>query len=177
MKLLKPITQTMNHKLICLLAFIPFVFSSCFKDQCGYLDQQYVASSSEIAYMDNFFTTNSITGLTQHSSGVYYKITSEGTGSSPNLCSNMLVNYSAYRFGYGNPFDSYLEPQGIPFILGQLIVGVQKVMPLVKAGGSITMYIPPSLAYGSEAQKDQLGNIILPANSYIRFDMALKAVQ
>jgi FKBP-type peptidyl-prolyl cis-trans isomerase len=107
---------------------------------------------------------------------VFYKITSEGTGVNPTLCSNILVNYSAYRFGYGNAFDSFLDPEGIPFVLGRLIVGVQKVMPLVKAGGSITMYIPPSLAYGSEAQRDQLGNIILPANSYIRFDMSLKAV-
>jgi FKBP-type peptidyl-prolyl cis-trans isomerase len=177
MKRHKPIKHPMSYKFTFLLALIPFLFSSCFKDQCGYLDQQYVASSSEIAYMDNFFATNNITDLTQHSSGVYYKITSEGTGGNPNLCSNILVNYSAFRLGYGNAFDSYLEPQGIPFVLGQLIVGVQKVMPLVKAGGSITMYIPPSLAYGSEAQKDQLGNIILPANSYIRFDMSLKAVQ
>jgi FKBP-type peptidyl-prolyl cis-trans isomerase FkpA len=50
-------------------------------------------------------------------------------------------------------------------------------MPLVKAGGSITMYIPPSLAYGNNDQRDQLGNIILPANSYIKFEMSLKAVQ
>ncbi len=166
-----------NRIAILLLMFFSLSFTSCFKDQCGYLDQQYTASSSEIAYMENFFTTNNITDLVQHSSGVFYKITSEGTGPNPNLCSNMLVNYSAYRFGYGNAFDSYLDPQGIPFILGQLIVGVQKVMPLVKEGGSITMYIPPSLAYGNEAQRDQLGNIILPSNSYIKFEMSLKAVQ
>jgi len=58
-----------------------------------------------------------------------------------------------------------------------LIIGVQKVMPLVKAGGSITMYIPPSLAYGVNEQRDGFGNIILPANSYIKFEMSLKAVQ
>jgi len=39
------------------------------------------------------------------------------------------------------------------------------------------MYIPPSLAYGVNEQRDQLGNIILPANSYIKFEMSLKAVQ
>lgn len=166
-----------NRFLILMLIILPFGFTSCFKEQqCGYIEQQYVASTSEIAYMESFFTTNNITGLTQHSSGVFYKITSEGTGVNPTLCSNILVNYSAYRFGYGNAFDGFLDPEGIPFVLGRLIVGVQKVMPLVKAGGSITMYIPPSLAYGSEAQRDQLGNIILPANSYIRFDMSLKAI-
>lgn len=168
----------MKIKVLGILFVLSTSLGSCFKEvECGYRDQQYVASSSEITYMQSFFTSNNITDLTQHPSGVFYKITSEGTGANPDLCSAMLVNYSAYRFGYGNAFDSNLDDAGISFTLGTLITGVQKVMPLVKAGGSIVMYIPPSLVYGNNEQRDQLGNIILPANSYIKFEMSLKAVQ
>ena len=168
----------MKIKVLGILFMLSTTLGSCFKEvECGYRDQQYVASSSEIAYMQTFFTNNNITDLTQHSSGVFYKITSVGTGANPDLCSAMLVNYSAYKFGAGNAFDSFLDDAGISFTLGTLIIGVQKVMPLVKAGGSITMYIPPSLAYGVNEQRDGLGNLILPANSYIKFEMSLKAVQ
>ena len=168
----------MKIKVLGILFALSITLGSCFKEvECGYRDQQYVASSSEIDYMQSFFSSNNITDLTQHSSGVFYKITSVGTGANPDLCSAMLVNYSAYRLGYGNAFDSYLDDAGRSFILGTLITGVQKVMPLVKAGGSITMYIPPSLAYGVNEQRDGLGNLILPANSYIKFEMSLKVVQ
>jgi FKBP-type peptidyl-prolyl cis-trans isomerase FkpA len=158
--------------LICSLLSVVFL-SSCVKDQCGYVDKQIVANDTEIAYMQNYFTTNNITNLTQHPSGVFYTITNPGTGASPNLCSSILVNYEAYRFGYASSFNSYTDPAGIGFVLGSLITGVQKVTPLLKAGGQITMYIPPSLAYGFEPQSDQNGTVILPANSYIKFVMSL----
>jgi FKBP-type peptidyl-prolyl cis-trans isomerase FkpA len=157
---------------------ISVVFSSCFKDKgCPYVDQQYTASSSEVAYLQNYFTAQNITDLTQHSSGVFYKINQQGNGPAPGLCSTMLVTYYAYRLGYTNSFDQYTDSTGIPFVLGTLITGIQKVMPVIKAGSSVTMYIPPSLAYGGQDQRDQLGNIVLPSNSYIRFDMHLKSVQ
>jgi hypothetical protein len=165
-------------KKICLLAIIiSSVLTSCVKNQCGYLDTNIAASTSEITYMQSYFAANNIDSVIQHSSGVYYKVNNSGTGSTPNLCSTMLVNYSAYRFGYGNTFDSYTDPNGISFVLGSLIVGVQKTMPLIKPGGSITMYIPPSLAYGNNDIRDANGDVILPANSYIKFDMSLIAVQ
>jgi FKBP-type peptidyl-prolyl cis-trans isomerase FkpA len=151
---------------------------SCSKKvECGYNDPQITSSSSEIAYMESYFTSNGITDVTLHSSGIYYKINNQGNGAQPNQCSTILVNYSAYRFGYGNAFDSFSDPAGIPFVLGNLILGVRKIMPLIKAGGSVTMYIPPSMAYGNEDIYNQSGTLILPANSYIKFDMSLIAVQ
>ena len=79
--------------------------------------------------------------------------------------------------GTGTTFDSNQTADGIDFVLGLLIIGVQKAIPFVKPGGSITIYIPPSLGYGSEAIKDNNGIVILPANSFIKFDMALLSVQ
>jgi len=167
----------MTKKIFLLAIIISSVLTSCVKNQCGYLDTNITASSSEIAYIQSFLAANNIDSVTQDPSGVYYKINDTGRGSTPNLCSAMLVNYSAFRFGYANAFDSYTDPNGISFVLGSLIVGVQKAMPKIKSGGSITMYVPPSLAYGNNDIRDANGNVILPANSYIRFVMTLLAVQ
>jgi len=166
----------MTKKIFLLAIIISSVLTSCVKNQCGYLDTNITASSSEIAYIQSFLAANNITDY-DSTNGVYYKVNNTGTGSTPNLCSAMLVNYSAFRFGYANAFDSYTEPNGISFVLGSLIVGVQKTMPKIKSGGSITMFIPPSLAYGNNDIRDANGNVILPANSYIKFDMSLFAVQ
>ena len=161
------------------LAFFSVVvlFSSCVKDECKYNDPSIFASSSEIDYMQSYFASQAITNVTKHSSGVFYTINNPGTGATASLCNTVVMDYSAYRFGYGTPFDSYDDPSGISFVLGELILGVKKVTPLIKAGGSITIYIPPSLGYGNNEQRDQNGNLILPANSYIKFDMSLIAVR
>lgn len=167
----------MNKSFIIGLLSIALALSSCNKDiSCGITNPTVVVPSNEISYMQNYFSNNNITGLTQDPSGVFYKIDTPGTGAHPTLCSYILVNYNAYRFGYGNPFDSNSDPNGISFLLGNLILGVRNIAPLVRAGSQVTMYIPPSLAYGSEEIKDQSGNVILPANSYIKFEMSLIGV-
>ncbi|HAD33478.1 MAG TPA: FKBP-type peptidylprolyl isomerase, partial [Chitinophagaceae bacterium] len=56
---------------------------------------------------------------------------------------------------------------GVSFGLDGLIVGWQEGIPLIGAGGKIKLYLPPSLAYGSNAN----GNI--PANSSLIFDIDL----
>ena len=169
----------MFKKILLLAILTSTLLTSCFKDQCPYLDTSITASSSEIAYMQTYFATNNITDVTQHPSGVFYTIDTATTGSgpTPNLCSTILVRYDAFRLGYGNAFDSYNDPNGISFVLGSLIVGVQKTMPLINSGRTITLYIPPSLAYGNNDIRDANGDVILPANSYIRFVMTLIAVQ
>lgn len=167
----------MNKYFIVSSLALLFFTTSCKKDiSCGITNPTLVAPNNEIAYMQNYFSLNNITGLTQDPSGVFYKIDTAGTGVTPTLCNYILVNYNAYRFGYGNPFDSNSDPNGISFLLGNLILGVRKVVPLVKAGSQVTMYIPPSLAYGADEIKDQSGNVILPANSYIKFEMSLLGV-
>jgi FKBP-type peptidyl-prolyl cis-trans isomerase FkpA len=160
------------------LLLITILLFSCVKEnRCPYADQQYTASSTEIAYLQNYLADQNITDAIQHSSGVFYKVHQSGNGPVPGLCSTMVVTYQAYRLGYPSTFDQYNDSTGMPFILGTLITGIQKVMPSIKAGSSVTLYIPPSLGYGGQEQRDQLGNIVLPANSYIRFDMFLKSVQ
>lgn len=164
-------------KYFFLILALPLFLGSCVKDECSFPETSIVASSSEIASIQAYLASISATA-TQHSSGVFYTINTPGSGNGVgSLCNTIVVTYNAYKFGSGTPFNSYSDPAGIAFVLGTLITGVQKVMPLVKPGGSITMYIPPSLAYGNQPQRDANGAIILPANSYIKFEMSLLGIR
>ena len=55
----------------------------------------------------------------------------------------------------------------ITYALGDLIVGWQKVIPKLKKGGKMKMYIPPTLGYGNQAAGP------IPANSILIFDIEL----
>ena len=158
------------------LGFIIFsaTFVSCAKKdvQCNAVDSNVIAPANEIANVQAYLTTNGITA-TQHPSGFFYKITVAGTGQPiANLCSVVSVNYAG-RLTNGTVFDpstpGATTSQG-RFTLGGVIVGWQKGLPLIKAGGKITLYIPPSLGYGSSPA----GSI--PANSILIFDIELVSV-
>jgi len=106
---------------------------------------------------------------TQHPSGFFYSIETPGAGVTAGLCNAVSVKYVG-KLTNGTIFD---QTTGSPatFTLGELIVGWQKGLPLIKPGGKIHLYIPPSLGYGANA------NGPIPANSNLIFDMELVAVQ
>ena len=165
-------------KLIFLMLLIPAIFTSCKKSDpaaCSYIAPTDVAPASEINYLQNYITTNSITAI-QHPSGVFYTLTQQGTGSMPTVCSNITVKYVGSLLG-GGVFDSNTSVTGAKFVLGSLILAWQRVLPMLKTGGSITLYIPPSLGYGAHEIKDNQGNVIIPANSYLKFTIELLDVQ
>ncbi len=161
-----------------LVIALPLLWMSCKKtDTCPYSESGASATASERSFLANYVSTNNLTAL-EHSSGVFYNITAPGTGASPTICSNVTARYTGSLVSNGNVFDS--TPAGSPginFTLGQLIVGWQKVLPLLKTGGKITLYIPPSLGYGSRDIQDQQQNVIIPANSYLKFEIELVNVQ
>jgi FKBP-type peptidyl-prolyl cis-trans isomerase FkpA len=94
-------------------------------------------------------------------------IDNPGTGKQPTACSAVDVNYkgsltNGTEFDHGDNYQTYL---------GQVIQGWANGIPLIKAGGSIHLYIPPSLGYGSQPYGP------IPANSILIFDVTLNAVQ
>jgi len=160
----------MLKKLIFILPIILFI-AGCTKsdvNKCNYNESSVIAPSSEVQTLQAYISANHPTAI-QHSSGLFYEITNPGTGATASVCSNVTVKYSGYLISNGTKFDENLT--GVTFPLGSLIVGWQKGIPLIKAGGSITLYLPPSLAYGSSA----IGSI--PANSYLIFIIQLDNVQ
>lgn len=147
-----------------------FIFSSCKKDSgCTSTAPTASASAAETAYLQNYLTVNSITAASTH--GMFYNLTTAGSGTSPNLCSSIAVTYTGTLITGttdGAQFDASATP--VAFTLNQLIAGWQLVLPLVKSGGVVTLYIPPSLGYGATAA----GSI--PANSYLKFVVTLVSV-
>ena len=154
------------------------LFISCNKESpagCTFTNPTDVATSAEIAFLQNYITTNNITAV-QHSSGVFYQIGTPGSGTNPAVCSIVRVNYEGRLFN-GSRFDFNNSTNGASFTLGQLIKGWQIALPLIKPGGIITLYIPPSLGYGSRAITDGSGGVLIPADSYLKFDITLRDVQ
>ena len=82
----------MITRLFYVLIFIMAVFQSCIKGPvCAYEDKNVAATTTEISFLQNYFTTNGISNVTQHPSGVFYTISNAGNGNTPNLCSNVVV--------------------------------------------------------------------------------------
>ena len=154
-----------------LLTFFSFciILSSCKKeDNCKYTESAVVVPASEMANLQTWVAANRPLAI-QHPGGFYYEISTAGTGTvTPSVCSNVTVKYAGYLTN-GFKFDE--NTTGISFALGQLIVGWQRGIPLIKTAGSINLYLPPSLGYGSNASGP------IPANSILIFNIQLLAVQ
>lgn len=126
-------------------------------------------STATQAELDEKIITNYITdhklNATATGSGLYYVISSQGTGAQPNANSNVTVKYK------GSLKDESVFDQssvtGATFNLKSVIQGWQHGMPYFKKGGKGTLLIPSALGYGSQA----MGNI--PANSVLIFDIEL----
>ena len=148
-------------------------FSGCLKSSegsytCTYDPCGRKAPASEITAVQNYLSAKSITNAVQHCSGLFYVIENAGTGQNPSVCSNIGVTYEG-RLTDGTVFDS--KTNEVAFNLGQVIAGWQNALPLIKAGGRIHLYIPPSLAYGST------GSGSIPPNAILVFKVDLLHVQ
>ena len=85
------------------------------------------------------------------SSGLYYVIEVEGTGTQPTAASTVNVDYRGYLTD-GTVFDQ--TATGTTFNLGDVIKGWQEGIPLFKEGGKGKLLIPSALAYGTAAKQN-----------------------
>lgn len=123
------------------------------------------APQSEVTALKQYLDAQKITAKADER-GFYYTIESAGSGTKPTVCSTVTVNYTG-KLTNGKTFDSGND---VTFGLYQLIPGWQEGIPLIAPGGRITLYLPPSLAYGSQEQAD------IPANSILVFTIDLLEV-
>lgn len=160
----------MKRRLIILFS-ICSIFASCLKSTetgCTYKDSAIVVPASEITNLQAYVNANRPAAI-QHPGGFYYEINAAGNGTAtPGVCSNVTVTYAGYLTN-GTKFDE--NTTGTTFTLGGLIVGWQRGLPLIKSGGSINLYLPPSLGWGGNA------NGAIPANSITVFTIQLLVVQ
>ncbi len=154
-------------------SLLVILFTGCLKNKnnnnetCNYTDVSVTAPQSEVDSVQAYLTSKNIFTASKLGSGLFYTISSPGTGSAiTNLCSSITVRYKG-TLKNGVVFDETAGAETVSFQLGGVILGWQKGIPLIKEGGKITLYIPPSLGYGNQS----VGSI--PPNSILIFDIEL----
>lgn len=95
----------------------------------------------------DYLTENEIIAEQDSIFGLYYVNTKEGTGASPNDSDRVNVDYSGTLLGSTDVFDS---GDSIQFPLNGLIGGWRILMPYMKEGGEMKMYIPRGYAYNED---------------------------
>lgn len=125
-----------------------------------------VAPDSEMTALNTYIDTSHITA-TKDPRGFYYSIIDSGIGQYPTACNAIQVNYTG-KLTSGKMFDS---GHNTFLSLQQLITGWQEGLPLIRKGGQMLLYLPPSLGYGA-ATSD-----IIPANSILIFSIELVGVK
>ncbi|WP_395803331.1 FKBP-type peptidyl-prolyl cis-trans isomerase [Daejeonella sp.] len=135
-----------------------------------------VLDISKIAAYEDFsiktyLQTNSLTGFTKTSSGLYYKIAQPGTGSPITVDSTIVANYTGKLLN-GVVFDRAAPGSEATFPLKNLVQGWQEAIPLIKQGGSIRLLVPSSLAYGMQGSSPSI-----PAFSALDFEINVTDVK
>lgn len=137
---------------------------ACKKDDVKKCPEVTIAApASEVENLKTFIQANNITAV-EDARGFFYSIDAPGSGTKPTACSEVVVDYVG-KLTNGSVFDSGNNKS---FYLSGLITGWQEGIPLIAPGGSMTLYLPPSLGYGPVAKGD------IPANSNLIFQINLK---
>jgi peptidylprolyl isomerase len=114
-------------------------------------------------------------GALQTASGIRYIIQRQGSGDKPASGRTVSVNYEG-RLLSGIVFDrSELRGRPLEFQVGtgRVIQGWDETVLDMRPGEKRLVIIPPELAYGD----NDVGNGVIPANSFLIFEMELVSVQ
>lgn len=160
-----------KHFLMLAITALSFMVNSCGKksvteNNCV-SNNTGIPTAAEVASLQAYITANNLTA-TQHPDGFFYRIITQGTGATPTLASTVTIKYTG-KLTDGSIFDQ--NNTGAVFPLNQLILGFRRGLPLIQKGGSIILYIPPSLGYGCQAVSG------IPPGSNLVFNVDLTDVQ
>jgi FKBP-type peptidyl-prolyl cis-trans isomerase FkpA len=118
-----------------------------------------------------YLESNSLTGFTKTSTGLYYKIGQPGTGSPITTDSTIVANYTGKLLN-GTVFDRAVAGSEATFTLNSLVKGWRQGVPLIKQGGSIRLIVPSTLGYGLDGSSPAI-----PAFSALDFDITVTDVK
>ena len=109
-------------------------------------------------------------GVITTSSGLQYKVISNGTGPKPAPGQKVKVNYTGKLID-GKVFDSSVQRgQPAEFNVSEVIPGWTEALTMMNVGSKWELYIPPKLGYGEQ------GNQSIPGNSVLIFEVELLGV-
>ncbi len=157
----------MKMKIVLSVAVCVFSLYSCMKSEKGCVTNYGSPSATEVATLRSYITANSITAA-EDPRGFFYNISFAGTGTdSPTAADSVTIHYKG-TLTDGTIFDSTATGTTRKFLLNDLITGWQLGLPLLKKGGVINLYLPPSHGYGCEGQGP------IPADAITIFNVQLE---
>ena len=102
--------------------------------------------------------------------GVTIETLTQGKGASPTTTDIALINYKG-MLASGKVFD---QGQGVPMPVTGVVPGFSTALQAMQAGGKYRIRIPAAQAYGAEEKRNQqTGEVVIPANSDLTFDVDL----
>lgn len=110
-------------------------------------------------------------GVKTTSSGLQYKVISEGNGKTPATSDRVTVHYTG-KLTDGTIFDSSVQRgQPATFRVNQVIPGWTEALQMMQEGDKWTLFIPYSLGYGERGSPPQI-----PPFSTLIFEVELMKV-
>lgn len=160
-------------KLIFLICVV--LFAACVKDakKCTYTFSSLSAPQSERVAVQTYLTGKGITA-TLHPSGFYYNVSNAGMGKAE-PCNTVSIQYTA-RLTNDSIFEATPGSAFYTDKVGAFMPGLQLGMGLIGKGGSVQLYIPPTLGFGSNPYPSAI-NPIIPGNSILVYDLTISAMQ
>jgi FKBP-type peptidyl-prolyl cis-trans isomerase FkpA len=153
----------MTKKYLVLLTLPIIILFACSKSSSsnnGCVSTGGRPTTAEMTNLQNYITSKGIVA-TEDSRGFYYSIVSSGYGvTAPTSSSTVQVRYRG-KLTDDTVFDSTAAGSSATFSLSGVILGWQYGVPLIRKGGSIDLYLPPSLGYGCNASGKIPGSSIL----------------
>lgn len=107
-------------------------------------------------------------------SGLRYLTVTAGEGAEVTSCDRV----SAVTAGFVLGSDSAFVRTGVVFRPGerQVIRGLEEGVIGMRVGGQRELIIPPELAFGENEGRNGAGEVIVPANSTVLFEVAVQSV-
>ncbi len=107
---------------------------------------------------NNFFAQNKTKeGVITTSSGLQYKVISNGSGKKPRVDDVVSVHYKGELLD-GTVFDSsYDRGNPVQFAANQVIKGWTEALQLMSTGSKWLLFIPPNLGYGENGYGMKIG--------------------
>lgn len=159
--------RNISHTLLMMILISLSTLTACInEDKFVTLEEQLASQGKEI---DAYLEANNIDAEISPD-GLRYVIHNEGTGVRPVYLDYVTVDYVGKFMSNEKVFD---ENEDIEFQLttSGLITAWVLGVPLIKEGGTITIYAPAVYCYGGT------GYGTIPPNANLIFDIALKSVK
>ncbi|PKP35595.1 MAG: peptidylprolyl isomerase [Bacteroidetes bacterium HGW-Bacteroidetes-17] len=143
---------------ILIIVFITVISCSKNKEELSPAEQLKI----DIALIEGYLVSHNLTAQ-KTSSGLFYLITEEGTGSEhPTVNDRVKVHYRGYYLESGVVFDQNFDNDyPTPFLLANTIKGWREGIPLFTKGAKGMLFIPSGLAYGPYPESGIEPNAVL----------------